>query len=477
MPRPVDPPTPASLRKALTPQRIYAHGADSSPGVAIPAARPEELPATARPSEPLRRLEREGAAWLAMVERRVIVPVKWIIWGLTLLYWYTRQSLPGLPDELIFGTYVFSFLANLGFTWLAWVSGIAPRQARAYSLASLGCDLLFLSLVIYADSLQASPAFERDFYVFIVLMIMRGLVVLRSANENLVYGLLMTGLLLWAARLHLRSFAFLVQWEFALRLGLVWIVFSIGWYLLESLQRQQRQLLAMREQLVRSENLATLGEVSAGIAHEINNPIGIIGACADWLRTEVTSPPDARTEIETIRQEARRCKRIVQELLDYAAPEQSTEIARVNLAEFVDDLVGKMQRDFPSSPRLERSYPAKPVIVRADRHKLAQAIGNIVTNAAQHPPRTGECVIRLSLTLERREGQEMARLDIADRGPGIAPGDVQDIFKPFFSRRRGGTGLGLAISRRIFRAHHGELLCSSIPGEGTTMTILMPVLG
>jgi signal transduction histidine kinase len=416
--------------------------------------------------------DRLANEWLILVERRLMLPLKWLLWLLTLIYWFSRQHLPGLPDDLIFGTYTAYFMANIGFTYLAIFSGVAPPQARAFSLASLTCDVVFVSALLYADSFQATPTFIDDFYLLFILIIVRGLLVLRHAWENLVFGGLATAIFFLATRLQVDSFEFLAQRDFILRLGFIWFVFIIAWYLLESLQKQQRQLLQMRERLVRSENLAILGEVSAGIAHEINNPIGIIQACAEYIEPDLDQQPDLREEVRTIREEAARCKRIVQDLLDYASPEQSANIADLDPRGMCDNILSKVRHKDGLPISLERNYPAEVSYVRGDMHKLTQAIYNVVNNAVQ----AAEGRPRLTVTIEEEwvGHQLMSRILVTDAGPGIPLDELPHIFKPFYSKKKGGTGLGLPIARRILRAHHGDITCRLNPKAGCTFIIQLP---
>lgn len=454
----------ARLKRAVAPRSIYAGGDEGAlAGTEMAQGRTNRLSL----------LEHE--MWLIGFERRVIIPVKWLIWAMLLVFWHSRQTLGGLPELLIFAAFVSYFMANLGFTYLALVSGIAPSQARAYSLTSLLMDVVFVSLVVYADAQQVSPAFEADFPVFIILMIMRGLAVLRGAPQNLMFGIGMTVLLLVVSRMHTRSFDFLIQWEFALRLGVAWVTFCIGWFLISSVKSQQRELIAMRERLVRSENLAVLGEVSAGIAHELNNPLGIITACADYLASDKEVPASMREELASIQSEARRCKRIVQDLLDFAAPEQSTEIRRVDLRDFCDELIDRLIRDWPTPhPIIRLLYPDELPLISAEPHRLTQALVNVLNNAQQHVGPAGR--IEIQLSSHTTADQRWVKLAIADNGPGISPRDLPLIFKPFYSRRKGGTGLGLPIARRIARAHRGELACESSPARGAVMVFTFPAL-
>jgi signal transduction histidine kinase len=274
-----------------------------------------------------------------------------------------------------------------------------------------------------------------------------------------------------------RSLEFLIDWSFAFRLALVWVLFVFAWAVIDALRRQQDELIAMRERLVRNEDMALLGEVSAGVAHEVNNPIAIIAACADYLKQ--TLPPeaaDAREEIDTIHNEARRCKRIVQDLLDFASPEQSAEIREIDLRRLCDQaLAPLMTRDWERPPRIIRRHDEPIQLVRGDPGKLTQVLRNIFSNAHHFMGPDGKLVISAYSLPGDHKAPWATVLEISDNGPGIPAKHVKRVFTPFFSRRKGGTGLGLAIARRIVEAHGGQIEARS-PGEegGATFIIRLP---
>jgi len=445
-----------------------------------------------RSPEAEQRLRLESGFFLALMERRVIVPIKWLTLLLTWLYWYARQEIPGPPEPTVFGIFAFYFMANIGHAYLCHVGGINVGQARPFSLISLLVDVGFILGLLTADAMLHSTApdtlphpfdptrveraalFRQDFVVFFCLIVIRGLAILRGAKENLTFGLLVTAAMIGLSRMLEGEFDF----SFGFRLAILWLVFSIGWYLIEAIHRQQDQIFAMRERLVRTESLATLGEVSAGVAHEINNPIAIIGTCADYLKNSIPkSSRDLVEEVDTIRDEARRCKRIVQDLLDFASPEQSREIADIDLRQLVDGLIEQLiTRTWgDKTPTIERFYAPTVYCVRGDPHKLVQAFKNILVNAQHYMGPGGTLTVRIEP--REHEGTRMLEVMMSDTGPGIPAPFLAHIFTPFFTRRKGGTGLGLAITKRIVQAHGGWIDAqSSLPTPGTTMTIRLPTI-
>lgn len=230
----------------------------------------------------------------------------------------------------------------------------------------------------------------------------------------------------------------------------------------------------MQERLSRAERLATLGQVAAGIAHEIRNPLVGIGSTASLL-LEDADPADPRyADLETILKETRRLDRIVNQVVDYA---RTRSVAPVEFQ--FEDVVHESlrilggtirQRHILVEHEVEENLPA----IQADRDQLKQVMLNIVQNALEAVREGGRLRIRLSVCDYHQEKGLLA--EVEDNGSGISPQEVGHIFEPFFtSGKIRGTGLGLAICRNIIDAHHGEITVRSQLGMGTTMAIRLPL--
>ncbi|MEO7733276.1 MAG: HAMP domain-containing sensor histidine kinase [Kofleriaceae bacterium] len=223
-----------------------------------------------------------------------------------------------------------------------------------------------------------------------------------------------------------------------------------------------------REQaaLIRSQKLASIGQVAAGVAHELNNPLSVIIGYATLLRGE---PGVANAdELRIIDDEARLCKRIVQELLDLARPHR-LEVGAVDLAVLARDAVDRLSDAGALDDRSVRFIARGPVVVSGDAGKLRQVIANVMTNAAEATSSTG-CI-----TISAHSAHGKATLTIADDGPGIAAAVRDQIFEPFVTTKPRGTGLGLAIAQAIVDAHGGKISIASSPGAGTSVSLQLPV--
>ncbi|MEO8844315.1 MAG: HAMP domain-containing sensor histidine kinase [Kofleriaceae bacterium] len=231
-----------------------------------------------------------------------------------------------------------------------------------------------------------------------------------------------------------------------------------------SFNQMAANLAQEQSALVRSQKLASIGQVAAGVAHELNNPLSVIIGYTKILRSEA----GAADELRIIDDEARLCQRIVQELLDLARPHR-LEIESVDLTQIAREAVERLQGAGALRDRSVRVIAKHPVVVSADAGKLRQVIANVVVNAAEATEATG------TITIDAMATADLATLTVADNGPGIAP-DVRDqMFEPFVTTKSHGTGLGLAIAQAIVDAHGGRISISSSPETGTLVALQLPV--
>jgi signal transduction histidine kinase len=238
--------------------------------------------------------------------------------------------------------------------------------------------------------------------------------------------------------------------------------------LYEDLRRSYEQLERAQQRLVRGERLAALGELSAIVAHEVRNPLGVIFNSLGSLRRLLRPSGDARVLLDIVGEEADRLNRIVGDLLDFARP-STPELRPEPLARVVEEAVGVALAQRPPSVEvvhdLDPALPPVPLDVRMVR----QAVLNVAVNAVQAMPRGGRITVRT-----RRE-PDAAVVEIEDTGPGI-PDEVKDrIFEPFFTTKASGTGLGLAVVKRIVEGHGGSIVAASRPGHGTRFLLRFPL--
>ncbi|MEW6412527.1 MAG: ATP-binding protein [Candidatus Zixiibacteriota bacterium] len=223
--------------------------------------------------------------------------------------------------------------------------------------------------------------------------------------------------------------------------------------LYEAEKEASQQLRATQQQLVHSERLAALGEMSAKVAHEINNPLGIIKNYLLLTRKSVGSNKNAGEFLEILSQEIERIARIVKELLDFHRP-KGIQFRRVDIAAVVSDVLLLMERQMESKGiRLEKGFEPNCPEVEASPESLKQVFLNLIINAVDVMPNGGR--LKVSVVSEADE----VVISFRDTGPGIAPDVIPRIFEPFFTTKEPGkgTGLGLSVCYGIIKQHKGSI--------------------
>ena len=217
---------------------------------------------------------------------------------------------------------------------------------------------------------------------------------------------------------------------------------------------------------VEKEQLAAIGELAAMIAHEIRNPLTIIGNAVSTLRRRETTPQDRSTLFGILEEESGRMNRLMNDLLSYARP-VSLELQRVEPREVVERALSLVPSGSNVDVELIEKEPVGPVL--GDPNLLRQVFENLITNASQ--AMSGEGGL-LSVTLQKTaEGVDVL---VEDTGEGMDTSVRDRALLPFFTTRPSGTGLGLAIVARIVRAHGGKLELKSAAGKGTTVRVFLP---
>ncbi len=223
-----------------------------------------------------------------------------------------------------------------------------------------------------------------------------------------------------------------------------------------------------REELRRSEHLATLGSLAAAMAHEIKNPLSGIRGAMQVIQEQMPPGAEHREIIHEIIRQVDRLDATVKDLLTYARPPQPRKTP-TDLNELLRSLVLFVSHESAAENvamelDLDPALPSLPV----DPELLKQAILNLMQNALQAMPKGG----RLRMSSALRGGR--AVLTVSDTGAGIAEDNIERIWQPFFTTRHRGTGLGLSIARNTISAHGGTIAVTGAPGEGATFTILLP---
>lgn len=226
-------------------------------------------------------------------------------------------------------------------------------------------------------------------------------------------------------------------------------------------------------QIQSRDRLAVLGQMAAGLAHEVKNPLGAIKGAAQLLGDSTQLDPSEREFVSIILEEVDRLNRVVGSVLDYARPARGT-IGEVDVREVLER-TAKMLDAESSGCEIVLTVPDGLPKIRGDAEQLRQVLLNLVKNAVQAMGGKGRIRIGAALGAPTdQEHQVSVALTIADEGPGIAPEVMQNLFVPFVTTKEKGTGLGLAISHRIVQEMKGRIDVSSRPDSGTIFSVLLP---
>ena len=245
----------------------------------------------------------------------------------------------------------------------------------------------------------------------------------------------------------------------------------------EALRQSERKLRdqaqQLEQQLIASGRLISLGEVTASMAHEFNNPLGIIiGFVEDLLGGKKAGDAEFHA-LKIIEEESRRCKKIVQDLMEYARP-KNAEMAPTQVANVISRCIQLLETHFYKQ-RVEAITEIDPALPRiyADAQQLTQVLVNLFLNAIDAMPAGGKIIVTAELDAEGTPPALV--LSVADNGIGIEKDFLPKIFQPFYTaKKRRGLGLGLPICERIITNHRGRIEVKSRPGEGTTFTVYLP---
>jgi signal transduction histidine kinase len=237
------------------------------------------------------------------------------------------------------------------------------------------------------------------------------------------------------------------------------------------LERARSESERLHARLREAERLATAGELAAGMAHEIRNPLAAIVNATSLLTDGASlSAEDRESTLAAIRVEARRLNRILSDFLRLARPNEA-RLVRGDIREVLDHVTALIRDDRARAGRVDVKVAVDPAVPRFafDRDQVIQVLWNLALNSVEAMDGRG----RLSLEVARQNGD--VALAVVDTGRGIAPENLRHVFEPFYSGKPNGSGLGLTIADRIVRAHGGRIEVDSQPGRGTRITLLFPV--
>lgn len=244
----------------------------------------------------------------------------------------------------------------------------------------------------------------------------------------------------------------------------------------EKLAEANRHLEEAEAQVRRADRLAALGQLTAGLAHELRNPLGTLKTSAEMLQRRVSGDNEiAREMAGYISQEVDRVNSLITRFLDFARP-RNLRLEKTDLHAMLDHAIELFDREksgAAASATVFKNYSPDVPPVQAEAELMQQVITNLLSNAAQASP--PGAVVTVTTRLANTPDGTKAEIAVIDRGSGIDPKHLESIFNPFFTTKAEGVGLGLAVVSKIVDEHGGQIAVESTPGEGSVFRVYLPV--
>jgi two-component system sensor histidine kinase PilS (NtrC family) len=396
-----------------------------------------------------------------------------LLLGSTLFLQFNRAgSLEAAPLAVLYGLTACIFMLSAGYA----LALLRLRRYRVFAYLQTIVDTALVTVILLVTGGFSSP-FSFLYLVVIVtssLLLPRRGTVLVAALCSVQFGLLADfeyyGLLAWFDGPETLS-AYAAGWDqvatqIVTILAACIVVAFLSSFLADQAVRTRRELRVMEAHVKRVEKMAGVGEMAAGLAHEIKNPLAGLAGAIQLLREEIRYDPDHDRLMQIILREADRLSALVGNFLLYAKPPVG-QSEPIDLHRALRETVELFGKKGTLNGRVSTTLKAEPGIwVGMDPGHLRQVLWNLLINAADAIEGSGRIRVELSAGKDRS-----ACLKIADSGGGMPPETLASIFDPFFTTKANGTGLGLSIVHRILEAYDCRLDVESAPGQGTTFSL------
>lgn len=230
------------------------------------------------------------------------------------------------------------------------------------------------------------------------------------------------------------------------------------------------------KELDRANRLAAIGELAAGVAHEIRNPLGGVELCATILKRELEASDGKKDLVTQIVEGVKKINNIVANLLTLSR-DNAIVVKEFDLNILLEEVINGMNRFADQHQVLiENEADLKNIKIKGDISQIRRVFINLLSNAIEATKEKPNAVIRIETNLSDAEADRMVKIKFIDNGVGMDEESLDKIFNPFFTTKDTGTGLGLAISHKIIGAHQGKILVDSKKGEGTTFSVHLPLI-
>jgi two-component system NtrC family sensor kinase len=228
----------------------------------------------------------------------------------------------------------------------------------------------------------------------------------------------------------------------------------------------------LQEDLIRVDRLAEMGRIAAGVAHEINNPLGVIQCYANLIAKSQQGDNQLQSDLGVIQKHTDQCKNVVKALLNFARAAEPRRSA-TQITDCIEDVLSVLQLQIEKDEiAIQRQYDPDLPRIGIDPHQMRQVFMNLLINAHQAIDKRGTIFIATG-----RQPDGRIAVTIRDTGRGIPGDNLEKIFDPFFTTKASdqGTGLGLSVSYGIVKQHGGDILVQSTMGQGTAFTVVLPL--
>jgi two-component system sensor histidine kinase PilS (NtrC family) len=416
--------------------------------------------------------EKDLANWLQKLMGARLLFSCLLLGSSAFLEWHRPRPMDSDPLRILYGLIGLIFLLSIGYA-------IAMRRVgnlRGFAYFQTIVDTLLVTVIVHVTG-----GFSSLFSFLYLVIIVYGSLLLPRRGTLLVAALcgIQFGLVVDLEYFGLlepfdgrgRALATVYGWDQVLYkilsiLTACILVAVLSSFLSDQALNSRRELRSMEQHVKRVEKMAAVGEMAAGLAHEIKNPLASITGAIELLRDDIRPDPDHLRLMQIILREADRLSALVGNFLLYARPPAGKPEA-IDLARAVHETVELFGKRGVVDGRILTVVKTQPEIwVRMDPAHLRQVLWNLLINAAEAIDGTGEIRIELSAAKERQ-----ACLMVGDTGAGMRPETLKMIFNPFFTTKATGSGLGLSIVQRILDAYGCRLQVESTPTRGTTFSI------
>jgi len=410
--------------------------------------------------------QKKNLLWFIIL--RLILFTSLLLSAVTVQY-SAETSLINPLYVLIFIAYLLSVVYLLLYFW--------GRRYDYQAYLQIFLDLILITVLVYlAGGLRGSFYFLYIFEIIAASIVISGRAAyVTAAASSIFFGILVDGMYLRVIpyfdsnqRAEL-SFAFVIN-HILIAWGVFFLVAYLINYLTSSLNKARQQLVSAQKELDLRQRLAVAGEFSAQLAHEIRNPLAAISGSVQVLRDELVLTGEQKGLMDIVVDESDRISQSIEQFLSLASPGKQT-FSWINLSALMHETLVLLQRSgvLNGSTQLMGNYNSAGIEYYGNRNQFKQIFWNLLKNSLKAMPEGGE----LSVDFNRNQSQETV-LMFSDTGLGMKKEERDRLFEPFYTGFSGGMGIGMAVVRRIVDDYSGKIDVQSVPGGGTTVSIVLP---